>query len=487
MAFYPDVFPGDQFKPNALLSNDVRHLLNRMDGFKGGTPAVSPYNSTVIKVFCDNRLKAGTAINFKDLTDKVNDVIPCEAFNNPTKAWGVIPIDLEPNKVGNCIISGCITVKVEGDVKDYVQPQSSNPEVFKYSKSGAKVLFRKNDYEAIILLDYYPLEQPEGKKEQFMVKVIERNNQFFARVYNGLNPDSEYCGTIRLLSYGESSDAPYQVIYNIPVTEIPITEEITNISLFINTFPPKGGVEIIAKKPDEDIFPIPEKYNSLGVSSSQYGRDFVYQFRFNGDNDGCNSDPNLYTYMFDLCYLSWERRTPTEITVSAIKINRSVWYEDLSVIAFAFGQELAICAEPQNGKLENATWSIRGDRYDMSKPAGRFTIYYEDYANDYRNDFIVHEKEQFEIKAQEINLFDNGVTYICLIIKYNRNPKKVESSIVTFNEFHGTCIYDKNAQTITHCFGEIKKENGKILYATRWGLYWGYFAREIDVDGIKWL
>ena len=37
MAFYGDVTPGEAFKPSAALSNDIRHLLNGLNGF-GGNP-----------------------------------------------------------------------------------------------------------------------------------------------------------------------------------------------------------------------------------------------------------------------------------------------------------------------------------------------------------------------------------------------------------------------------------------------------------------
>ena len=33
MAFFPDVTRGDKFKPDALLSNNVRHIVNAMNGF----------------------------------------------------------------------------------------------------------------------------------------------------------------------------------------------------------------------------------------------------------------------------------------------------------------------------------------------------------------------------------------------------------------------------------------------------------------------
>ena len=35
MAFFPDVSPGDKFKPNALLSNNIRHIVNALNGFNG--------------------------------------------------------------------------------------------------------------------------------------------------------------------------------------------------------------------------------------------------------------------------------------------------------------------------------------------------------------------------------------------------------------------------------------------------------------------
>ena len=37
MAFYGDVTPGEEFRPSAALSNDIRHFLNGLNGF-GGNP-----------------------------------------------------------------------------------------------------------------------------------------------------------------------------------------------------------------------------------------------------------------------------------------------------------------------------------------------------------------------------------------------------------------------------------------------------------------
>ena len=35
MAFFPDVLPGDKFKPNALLSNNIRHIVNAFWSLNG--------------------------------------------------------------------------------------------------------------------------------------------------------------------------------------------------------------------------------------------------------------------------------------------------------------------------------------------------------------------------------------------------------------------------------------------------------------------
>ena len=89
MAFYGDVTPGEEFRPSAALSNDIRHFLNSLNGFGGnpfgangaGTVRIQAYNAT------GGEIRAGTAVNFDEskkmlLEDPVFDV---DKFNEKKK------------------------------------------------------------------------------------------------------------------------------------------------------------------------------------------------------------------------------------------------------------------------------------------------------------------------------------------------------------------------------------------------------------------
>ena len=51
MPFYPDVSPGDPFKPNARLSNDIRHLVNAAHGFQDCRQKSVPFGSVRVSVY----------------------------------------------------------------------------------------------------------------------------------------------------------------------------------------------------------------------------------------------------------------------------------------------------------------------------------------------------------------------------------------------------------------------------------------------------
>ena len=92
MAFYGDVTPGDEFRPSAALSNDIRHFLNGLNGFGGnpfgangaGTVRIQAYNAT------GGEIKAGTAVNFDESKRMSGDAVPMKTFSDPRKPWGVV-------------------------------------------------------------------------------------------------------------------------------------------------------------------------------------------------------------------------------------------------------------------------------------------------------------------------------------------------------------------------------------------------------------
>ena len=145
MAFHPDVVPGQNFVPSALLSNNVRRIVNHLNGFGAlrqngagsGTVRIQVYNAS------DDSIGAGTAVNFPETGVFCDGAIPAIHLVDPAKPWGVVTRKLDPAEMGDCFISGPVTVAVTGN-GDFAQPSSASPDVFTRGSAGAPVLFESN-------------------------------------------------------------------------------------------------------------------------------------------------------------------------------------------------------------------------------------------------------------------------------------------------------------------------------------------------------
>lgn len=142
MAYFPDVSKGDKFKPNTLLSNNVRRIVNSVNGFK--SPGVTGTHSGMVRIQVYNNtsssIAAGTAVNFSDSAQMVGNAVPAEPLKDPAKPWGVVTQLLKAKAMGDCIISGPATVTVSG-TGDYAEPSKDKPAVFTRGTTGAPVIF----------------------------------------------------------------------------------------------------------------------------------------------------------------------------------------------------------------------------------------------------------------------------------------------------------------------------------------------------------
>ena len=151
MAFFPDVSPGDKFKPNALLSNNIRHIVNALNGFNskpvmasGGMIRIQVYNNS------DSTLTAGTAVNFADGGSLCGEAVPAIKLKDTEKPWGVLVNQLKAKAIGSCILCGPAQVSLSGS-GDFAAPTTSNPSVFTRGATGAPVIFA-SDGKGVILL-----------------------------------------------------------------------------------------------------------------------------------------------------------------------------------------------------------------------------------------------------------------------------------------------------------------------------------------------
>ncbi len=216
MAFYGDVTPGDDFVPSASLSNDVRHLINSLNGFGGrpfgwngsGTVRVQVYNAS------DDTIRAGTAVNFDEGMPRVDEALPVKALTDPKRPWGVVTQDMERNDMGDCFISGPVTVCVSGS-GDYAQPSAGSPKTFTRGTEGAPVLFAFGS-QAVINLGAGTPENYDGPfamkydAESGMIKVkpgyLSRNGQFVSVGEASLEPQDGLICVESKLGNGEWSE-----------------------------------------------------------------------------------------------------------------------------------------------------------------------------------------------------------------------------------------------------------------------------------------
>lgn len=215
MAYFPDVTRGEPFKPNALLSNNLRRLVNTMNGFDA-KPLAAGGNMVRIQVYNNtgSTINVGTAVGFSANASMCGDAIPAEPLKDVAKPWGVTASRLESKAVGSCIISGPAAVKVSGS-GDFAAPSTSNPAVFTRGASGSPVIFAadgkgmillgaasQDNYNGPFALNY----DTEAKKLKVKPGYMSRNGDFVTVAEKMLSPQTgTICASSNLDSNGNWS------------------------------------------------------------------------------------------------------------------------------------------------------------------------------------------------------------------------------------------------------------------------------------------
>ena len=140
MAFHKNVNNGDKFKPDAQLSNDVRNLLNSLNGMS--EKAIDSNSVQVTKISVYN---PGTALLYANMAVEVD--VNCQVYNNtyPVKmslngagSVGVLTQPLASGQCGSMVTSGVVQVPVFGGVvKAFVRIENGG---FWYADSGMSVI-----------------------------------------------------------------------------------------------------------------------------------------------------------------------------------------------------------------------------------------------------------------------------------------------------------------------------------------------------------
>ena len=212
MPFYPDVSPGDSFKPNARLSNDIRHLVNAAHGFQDCRQKSVPFGSVRVSVYNASTasIPANTAVVFtSDLIKR--DALPVKQAPAGTAEFGIVTRALAPKECGSCILIGTANVTVGSGTGNFVKPGEAR--TFVRASSGTAKILHISGTTAVILLGG---SQPQAAAPQIVsgyagaFKVSLDGTT--ATIFNGADVNDENAGTVRIGSK----------TWNIPVSTVEV-------------------------------------------------------------------------------------------------------------------------------------------------------------------------------------------------------------------------------------------------------------------------
>ena len=246
MAFFPDVSYGEVFKPNALLSNNVRHLINALNGFEaknvsatGGMIRIQVYNNS------GSTIKGGTAVNFPEGDDMCENAVPAVPLTDANKVWGVLVNTLEADQIGSCIICGPVKVKVTG-TGTYALPTVDDPSVFVRGSVGYPLIFTAGD-DGLLLLGASTQDMYQGPfamrydPDTEVITVapgyINRNGEWLETGELILEPKNGYvCVYTQLDESGAWTEPEIQIttpgIFAYPIGQCIVEEESISVSNF---------------------------------------------------------------------------------------------------------------------------------------------------------------------------------------------------------------------------------------------------------------
>lgn len=215
MSFYPDVSPGEPFKPNARLSNDIRHLVNAAHGFQDCRQKSVPFGSVRMSVYnaSTSIIPANTAVVFTTDADR-GDVLPVKQAPAGTAEFGIVTRALAPKECGSCILIGTANVTVGSGTGNFAKPGDGR--IFARASSGTAKILHISGTTAVILLGG---SQPQvatpqiisGYAGAFKVSL----DGTTATVFNGADPNDTNAGKVRIGSR----------IFNVPSATFEVTSD----------------------------------------------------------------------------------------------------------------------------------------------------------------------------------------------------------------------------------------------------------------------
>lgn len=156
MSFFPDVAPGQPFRPSAKRENALSRLLNERIEFSGRVAGGSKISSC-LSVYNSGSadIPAGVAVTFDPAKPMIGDAVPAKICDSSAATWGVLTETLSAGEFGAAVVSGPVRVLLSREGSgNFVEP-SSDGTGFVFSGSGAAVLGTGKDGErniAIVVL-----------------------------------------------------------------------------------------------------------------------------------------------------------------------------------------------------------------------------------------------------------------------------------------------------------------------------------------------
>ena len=209
MGFYPDVKPGDPFKPSARLSNQVRHFFNGVQTVSAGKSIKSAFannNRVAVINSTDKTLPAYTAIyvSSHNTTSDKNGLIDLNLLAEPATSdqllWGITENNIEPDEIGMMVVSGVTQAYITGS-GNYATPGANGKLIA--GSSGKALILHPGDAKTpgIVQLGYSAGAVGGGEyqgifKIVFVGKTESGDGEF--EVINGFDPSSEFCGNTDL-------------------------------------------------------------------------------------------------------------------------------------------------------------------------------------------------------------------------------------------------------------------------------------------------
>ena len=140
MAYFPDVAPGEVFRPDAKLSNAVRRMVNARNRNSGIGQHPSLSFSIVVWNASNAEIEAFSAINFPEEASFSGEAVPAVPFYDESIPWGIALGTIPPGEIGNCAVSGPLAVECSGSGKR-AKPSAASPRIFALGADGARVLY----------------------------------------------------------------------------------------------------------------------------------------------------------------------------------------------------------------------------------------------------------------------------------------------------------------------------------------------------------